>query len=115
METKQAISRRDFLQGMAAAAAIRQGSAPFSLRAQSPSSPPEKLFVFAYSDVKLTGGPLRSQVDRIHASYQGLDEDRLLRYIGSAPACRRLARTWVVGMTPMASARVKSWGESSPG
>ena len=29
--------------------------------------------------MKLTGGPLRSQLDRIHASYQGLDEDRLLK------------------------------------
>ena len=79
MPSKQAISRRDFLRGMAAAAAIRQGSTSSSLRAQTPSSPREKLFVFAYSDVKLTGGPLRSQLDRIHASYQGLDEDRLLK------------------------------------
>ena len=39
----------------------------------------EKSFsVFAYSDVKLTGGPL-SSVDRIHASYMALDEDRLLK------------------------------------
>src|SRR5271157_6352435 len=79
MGIKQTLSRRDFLQGMAAAAAISQGSAPFSLRAQTPSSPREKLHVFAYSDVKLTGGPLRSQQDRIQASYFGLDEDRLLK------------------------------------
>lgn len=79
MGSKQNISRRGFLQGMAAAAVITQGAAPFSLRAQTPSTPREKLHVFAYSDVKLTGGPLRSQLDRIHASYQGLDEDRLLK------------------------------------
>jgi DUF1680 family protein len=37
------------------------------------------LSVFAYSDVKLTGGPLKAQWDRIHASYMKLDEDRLLK------------------------------------
>ncbi len=77
MGFKQALSRRDFLQGVAATAAIT--SVPFSLRAQTPSSPREKLHVFAYSDVKLTGGPLRSQQDRILASYSGLDEDRMLK------------------------------------
>src|SRR5208337_638684 len=32
-----------------------------------------------YSDVKLTGGPLKAQFERIHTSYIGLDEDRLLK------------------------------------
>jgi len=62
---------------MAAAAAI--GSTPSSLRAHTLPASREKLFVFDYSDVKLTGGPLRAQMDRIHASYQALDEDRLLK------------------------------------
>ena len=79
MQSRSTISRRNFLQGMAAAAALRQRSTPSSFWAQTPSSSPEKLFVLAYSQVKLTGGPLRSQLDRIHASYQGLDEDRLLK------------------------------------
>ena len=79
MITNPTISRRDFLQGIAAFAAIRQGSIPFPSRAQTSASAREKLHVFAYPDVKLTGGPLRSQRDRIHASYQALDEDRLLK------------------------------------
>jgi hypothetical protein len=79
MITKTTISRRELLQGLAAVAVIRQGSIPFSSSAQTPSLAREKLRVFTYSDVKLTGGPLRCQMDRIHASYQGLDEDRLLK------------------------------------
>ena len=79
MIDKPTISRRGFLQGMAAAAVIRQGTVPFPARPQTPSAPREKLHVFGYSDVKLTGGPLCSQRDRIHDSYQGLDEDRLLK------------------------------------
>src|SRR5208337_2551181 len=55
MQTKQAISRRNFLQGMAAAAALSQRSTPSSFWAQTPSSSPEKLFVLPYSQVKLTG------------------------------------------------------------
>jgi hypothetical protein len=39
----------------------------------------EKLSVFRYADVKLTEGPLRNQLDRIHTSYMGLDEDRVLK------------------------------------
>ncbi len=34
---------------------------------------------FDYGSVQLTGGPLKRQYDRIHASYLGLDNDRLLR------------------------------------
>ena len=55
------------------------GARAVALARQASSSSREKLFVFAYSDVKLTGGPLRSQQDRIHTSYMGLDEDRLLK------------------------------------
>ena len=32
-----------------------------------------------YADVKLTGGPLKQQYDRIHAHYLALDDDRLLK------------------------------------
>jgi DUF1680 family protein len=79
MNPKQGISRRNFLQGMAAVAAVGQGARAVPLAEQASPSSREKLFVFAYSDVKLTGGPLRSQQDRIHTSYMGLDEDRLLK------------------------------------
>ena len=76
---KPNISRRKFLQGIAAAAAITQVRRPFSFAAQAQSTPREKLTVLSYADVKLTGGPLRAQQDRIHASYLGLDEDKLLK------------------------------------
>ena len=79
MRSTRTISRRRFLQGMGAAAAMGRQSIPTSLRAQTGRSRREKLFPFAYSDVKLTGGALGAQLDRIHASYQGLDEDRLLK------------------------------------
>jgi hypothetical protein len=39
----------------------------------------EKLYEFSYSDVKLTAGPLKSQFDRVHAHFLGLDNDRLLK------------------------------------
>ncbi len=73
------IPRREFLQGIAAAA-IAGGAARWA-KSQSEPSPAsrEKLSAFSYSDVKLTGGPLKAQQERIHASYLGLDEDRLLK------------------------------------
>ncbi len=76
---KPHLSRRKFLHGMAAAAAITQVRRPFSFAAQTQEIQREKLFVFSYADVKLTGGPLRAQQDRIHASYLALDEDKLLK------------------------------------
>jgi DUF1680 family protein len=42
-------------------------------------SPREKLLQFRYSDVKLTGGPLKDQFDRIHEAYLALNEDQLLK------------------------------------
>jgi DUF1680 family protein len=75
---KPHVSRRKFLQGVAAAA-VTQVRRPFSFAAQTQSASREKLTVFPYADVKLTGGPLRSQQDRIHASYLALDEDKLLK------------------------------------
>ena len=79
MDFPRVIRRRSFLQGMAAAAIVgRRGRYLFSEEPTSPASR-EKLSVFAYSDVKLTGGPLKAQWDRIHASYMQIDEDRLLK------------------------------------
>jgi len=79
MKTKGGVSRRSFLQGMAAATAVVRVSSSLAAGEQTQPSPREKLYVLKYSDVKLTGGPLRAQQDRIHASYMGLDEDRLLK------------------------------------
>jgi hypothetical protein len=39
----------------------------------------EKLRLFRYRDVRLTGGPLKAQFDRIHAYYRAVDEDGLLK------------------------------------
>src|SRR5438270_13799626 len=39
----------------------------------------ERLREFKYSDVKLTGGPIKDQYDRVHAHFLSLDNDRLLK------------------------------------
>jgi len=59
-------------------AALGARSSVFASEAQATPSR-EKLFLFRYSDVKLTGGPLKAQFDRVHASYLTLNEDRLLK------------------------------------
>ena len=63
---------------MASMAALGARSSVFASEAQATPSR-EKLFLFRYSDVKLTGGPLKAQFDRVHASYLTLNEDRLLK------------------------------------
>src|SRR5271157_903487 len=84
-------SRRQFMKKMASAAAAAcasphrlvralRGSTNAAYGTASADAPSrEKLFQFRYSDVKLTGGPLKDQFDRIHTFYQGLDEDRVLK------------------------------------
>jgi hypothetical protein len=72
-------SRRRFLKGAVAASAATIARRVLRSSAQSPPSSREKLSQFRYSDVKLTGGPLKAQFDRIHAAYMALDEDRLLK------------------------------------
>ena len=67
------VSRRKFLAGAAVTALV--GSA----HASAPSSEAETLSEFDYGTVKLTGGPLKQQYDRIHSAYLALDNDRLLR------------------------------------
>jgi DUF1680 family protein len=44
-----------------------------------PAGEREKLYEFNYSDVKLTGGPLKKQYDGTHAHFLALDNDRLLK------------------------------------
>src|SRR5436190_1736607 len=63
------VSRRGFLQTVAASAAIRGGHAASR----------ERLREFNYSDVTLTGGPLKAQHDWVHAHFLSLDNDRLLK------------------------------------
>ena len=58
----------------AAAAAVR-----LPLAQAAPASTSLPLKEFAYGAVRLTGGPLRQQYDRIHATYLALDNDRLLK------------------------------------
>jgi uncharacterized protein len=76
-------TRRRFLQG---SAAVLSGSllgheAGFSSTPTSgaAASSREVLREFPFGDVVITGGPLKQQYDRIHASYLALDNDRLLK------------------------------------
>ena len=82
MDIKRSFSRRQLLKGLATSAALGYARAGFTTpRAQvvPKATAREKLFLFRYSDVELTGGPLKDQFDRIHAAYLGLNEDGLLK------------------------------------
>lgn len=80
-------SRRAFLRrfvAVAAAGALASDSRATTARSATearggPHSRRERLQDFAYGSVELTGGPLKSQYDFIHAHYLGLDNDRLLK------------------------------------
>jgi DUF1680 family protein len=73
-ELSSDLSRREFLAGVAAAALSTGALAGAS--AETGADPLEE---FDYGAVELTGGPLKQQYDRIHASYLALDNDRLLK------------------------------------
>ena len=84
MRIDHELSRRQFLAsavaaGCAAASKSSAGATAVQAHDTASASPREKLAQFRYSDVTLTGGPLKSQFDRIHASYLALDEDRVLK------------------------------------
>jgi len=81
MNQQRPLSRRRLLKGLFSAAALGYSAGPHSRRASAVplTSSREKLGLFRYSDVTLTGGPLHGQFDRIHASYLGLNEDGLLK------------------------------------
>ncbi|MGB6692344.1 MAG: beta-L-arabinofuranosidase domain-containing protein [Terracidiphilus sp.] len=70
------IARRDFLKSVSA---VTLAGASASLAGAAASTSPQPLEEFDYGDVRLTGGPLKRQYDRIHAAYLALDNDRLLR------------------------------------
>ena len=67
-------TRRRFLQASAALL-----SRPLLLASPRTDARRELLHEFPFGTVTLTGGPLKQQYDRIHASYLALDNDRLLK------------------------------------
>src|SRR5690349_279380 len=68
------LSRRQFLAGAAVAAV--SAAVPTGYASENPAT---ELQEFEYGAVQLTGGPLKEQYDRVHASYLALDNDRLLK------------------------------------
>ncbi|HXJ91824.1 MAG TPA: beta-L-arabinofuranosidase domain-containing protein [Terriglobia bacterium] len=72
------LSRRQWLQNLAGATALASTRKLFGSPAPQAVSR-EKVQLFRYRDVKLTGGPLKAQFDRIHAYYLGVNEDGLLK------------------------------------
>ena len=74
---RKELSRREFLAG-AAAAALATAAAK-SADAVAGHTTPNELEEFDYGDVRLTGGSLKRQYDRVHASYLALSNDRLLK------------------------------------
>jgi DUF1680 family protein len=79
---RSTVSRRSFLKGLGAgvAGAVAAPRSSFArLTGDQPSPSRQKLFTFNLGDVKLLGGPLGAQFDRIHASYLALDDDQLLK------------------------------------
>lgn len=75
MNQQTDLSRRTFL-GTASSLALLGAS---GRAASKPASTRRKLNEFDYSSVRLTGGPLASQYQRLHAHFLKLDEDRLLK------------------------------------
>ncbi len=75
-------SRRKFLRGaLASGASYALSRTAFARQAEpaATASSREKLFPFGYRDVRLTGGPLRDQFERVHKAYLALNEDQLLK------------------------------------
>ncbi len=83
MQKSNHLSRRTFLAGAATAALAGAASRALATTDATPVTPnpaePAVLEEFPYGDVELTGGPLKAQYDRVHASYLALSNDRLLR------------------------------------
>lgn len=77
------ISRRHFLAGAASAALTSTAASALTRSRQTPvtasTKPHSSLEEFPYDAVELTGGPLKVQYDRVHASYLALDNNRLLK------------------------------------
>ncbi len=78
MSNNVRVDRRSFLKTVAGGAAAMSVGRAFTGRADTLPTR-QKLFQVSYSDVKLTGGPLKEQFDRVHRDYLALDNDRLLK------------------------------------
>src|SRR5579884_1560942 len=76
----QGISRRSFLK-LAQALSIYSFPAYSRInhKDRSPGFDVKTIREVDYADVRLTGGPLKEQFDRIYTSYLALDNDRLLK------------------------------------
>jgi uncharacterized protein len=70
-------TRRSFLKG--SAAVLGSGLMGYSADLASVGSSRQVLREYPFGAVTLTGGPLKQQYDRIHASYLAIDNDRLLK------------------------------------
>src|ERR1700685_4402955 len=70
-------TRRKFLE--VSAAVLGSELLGYSADLASLGSSGEVLREYPFGAVTLTGGPLKQQYDRIHASYLALDNDRLLK------------------------------------
>ncbi len=83
VEKSNHVSRRDFLARAAATAlagpatAALAGTTQPHITAHATLAP--ALDELPYGAVELTGGPLKAQYDRVHASYLALDNNRLLK------------------------------------
>src|SRR5215467_12676695 len=74
------LSRREILRWSACAAAATLSGLPSRAPANTaPQSGREMAREFPYGSVRLTGGHLKRQFDRIHAHYLALSNDRLLK------------------------------------
>jgi len=73
---KRSLTRREFLHSAVAVTAAGAFGPRFHTFAPEARA---RLQEFDYRDVRLTGGPLKDQYDRIFASYLALDNDRLLK------------------------------------
>ena len=75
------MTRRDFMRraGAGAAGAVRATRGMSAAARPAAEAERQILFQFNYSDVKLTGGPLLDQFQRIHSAYLTLDEDQVLK------------------------------------
>src|SRR5579884_1513594 len=73
---KRSLTRREFLRSAVAVTAASASGPRFHTFAPEARA---RLQEFDYRDVRLTGGPLKDQYDRIFASYLALDNDRLLK------------------------------------
>jgi DUF1680 family protein len=78
MKPSNSLSRRDFIRQsvstLATGYALGRGK-----RSRAAGLAAARITPLRYEQVKLTGGPLKEQFDRIHAAYLELDNDRLLQ------------------------------------